>query len=342
MKLSPEQLPDRLRQRLAPAYCISGDEPLQVAECTDAVREAARQAGVAQREVYFVERGFDWSTVRASAATRSLFDDRRLLELRFDGASPGREAAAGLSGVIESAGEGLCVLIVAGRLERAALDSAWLADVQQRGAWVPVWPIEASRLRDWLHSRCQRAGLAPSVDALELLFDRTEGNLLAARQEIDKLRLLVQGNRVEAEDVMASVADSARFDIAALGEAAMSGDATRALRILDALRAEGVEPVLIWWALTRELHALWRLRRHGVASEGRGPRRGPAYLRTLDGARGRASTLPFARLSERAHQADRALKGRSADPPWDALTAYCAELAGLRMPSAMRRAGQRA
>jgi DNA polymerase III subunit delta len=330
MKITLERLPEQLRRGVAGAWCISGEEPLLLGEAADAVRAAAREAGFLQREVWFPERGFAWGDVLASASTLSLFGDRRLIELRFDATSPGKEAAEPLASLVRERGEDVCLLIVTARLERAALDSAWLEAVQAHGVWVPVWPVDGSRLRDWLAARCRAAGFDASAAALQLLAERVEGNLLAARQEIDKLRLLVPGTRLEAAQIIDAVADSARFDIGALGEAVTAGDAARALRVLDALRAEGEEPVLVWWALTRELHALWRLRAHGVAAEGRGPRRGPAYLRTLESARPRVTRLSFARLVERAHRADRAVKGRSDEPAWDALAAYALELAGAR------------
>ncbi len=331
MKITLEQLAEQLRRGLAEVYCVSGEEPLLVAEAADAIRAAARRAGFLQREVFFAEKSYDWSAARASAASMSLFGDRRLIELRFDSGSPGKDAAGPLLELVGSGGPDVCLLVLAGRLERTALDSEWLEAVQSRGVWLPVWPVDAPRLQAWLDARCRAQGLAPSAEALSLLAERVEGNLLAAQQEIDKLRLLVAGADLDAEQILLAVSDSARFDISDLGEAAAGGDTLRALRILEALRGEGVEPVLIWWALTRELHALWRLRLHGVAAEGKGPRRGPQYLRALEGARRRVGGLPFLRLTERAHRADRAIKGRSDDAPWDALMAYCAELAGTRV-----------
>ena len=54
MKLSLDTFPTHLRQaRLAPAYLLSGDEDLLVAEAADALRAAARQAGYTEREVHF-------------------------------------------------------------------------------------------------------------------------------------------------------------------------------------------------------------------------------------------------------------------------------------------------
>src|ERR1700756_4529288 len=74
--------------------------------------------------------------------------------------------------------------------------------------WGRVWPGEAGRFVGWLRGRARRLELEASDEALELLAERTEGNLLAAHQELEKLTLLARDGRVTADTVLASVADS--------------------------------------------------------------------------------------------------------------------------------------
>jgi DNA polymerase-3 subunit delta len=93
-------------------------------------------------------------------------------------------------------------------------------------------------------------------DAVELIAARVEGNLLAAAQEIEKLKLMAEGGQITVETVQAAVADSARFDVFGLVDAVLNGEAAHALRMLEGLRGEGVEPPVILWALARELRLL--------------------------------------------------------------------------------------
>ena len=57
-------------------------------------------------------------------------------------------------------------------------------------------------------------------------------------------------------DVEQAVADVARFDIFELSEAWLAGDASRAVRILRALQAEGDAPTLPIWQLSEDVHAI--------------------------------------------------------------------------------------
>lgn len=330
MKLAIDNLAAHLRGGLSPCYLVSGDEPLRAAEAADSIRAAARAAGFTEREVHFVERAADWANIRASAGTLSLFGDRRILEIRLDTAKPGKEGGAALVALAEAAGPELLLLVLTGRIDPDGQKSAWCRALDERGAWIPVWDVDVGRLPQWLAQRCRRAGLEPTPAALQLLADRVEGNLLAAQQEIDKLALLVPAGALDAEQVLGAVVDSARYDVFALGEAVLSGDAARALRLLEGLRSEGVEPTLVLWSLVRELRRLWELRQDPGAAQRAGARSSPAQSAALERAARRASSTPFARLASRALRADRMIKGRLSGSPWDEMLLLAAETCGVR------------
>jgi DNA polymerase III subunit delta len=317
MKLNSDSLEAHLKERLLPAYLVSGDEPLLAGEAADAVRARARAAGFSEREVHFPERAGDWETLRGAAQSLSLFGARRVLEIRMASGKPGTAGNAVLVALLEARVPDTLLLILAPRLEREAQSADWVRAVEEHGAWVQVWPVETPRLAAWLRARCRRLGLDASDEALALLAERTEGNLLAAHQELGKLALLAGEGPVTPETVLDAVADSARFDVFQLSDAVLAGAAARALRVLAGLRAEGAEPTLVLWALTRALRDAWNTLA-GSADGARGgwQRRSAA----LDRARRRAPRMPFAALTARAARADRIIKGRLAGNAWDELT----------------------
>jgi DNA polymerase III subunit delta len=323
LKLTGDSLSAHLAQRLLPAYLVSGDEPLLAGEAADAVRARARSAGFSEREVHFIERSADWDALRASAANLSLFDARRVLEIRLASARPGAAGNTALTALLRGAAADLLLLILAPRLDREAQGAEWVRALDQHGAWIQVWPVDPARLTAWLRGRCRALGLEPSEAALELLAARTEGNLLAAHQELSKLALLADNRAVTPEAVRASVADSARFDVFQLGDSTLAGDAPRALRMLGGLRAEGSEATLVLWALARTLRDLWSVR----AGDGAPGWQRQAAARTV--AARRAAQLPYAALAARASRADRVIKGRLGGDAWDELALLTAELCGV-------------
>ena len=313
LKFNSDTLLPHLEQQLLPVYLVSGDEPLLIAEATDAIRARARAAGFTERETHFMERGGDWNDVRASANNLSLFAERRIVEIRMPSAKPGNTGSAAIVALLEARDPDRVLLITATKLDRDAQSAEWVRAVETHGALVQVWPVEASRLVGWLRVRAKRLRLDFDDDALELIAERTEGNLLAADQELQKLRMIARADRVTTEDVLASVADSARFDVFQLGECALAGDASRALRMIEGLRAEGVEPTLVLWSLSKSVRDLWG----AIHSPGG---RAPAWRRqtaALEQAQRRAPKLHFGRLIARAARADRMIKGRESGNAWD-------------------------
>ncbi len=331
-QVRPERLATQLKQSLAPVYFIHGDETLLVNECADAVRAAARAAGYSEREVFSVAAGFDWSALAAASDSLSLFAERRILELRLPNGKPGKEGGEFLRAYAQRPAEDTLLLILAGKLEPAARRSKWVQALEQAGVSVPVWPVEVAQLPAWIEQRLAARGLRASGEALELIAGRVEGNLLAAAQEVEKLYLLHGPGELDAATAADLVADSARYDVFALVDAALAGDAGHAQRILAGLRGEGVEPVLVLWALAREIRGLTLMARQLKGSslaqvlqanrvwDKRKPQVGAA-LRRIRGRR-------WWGLLQQCAQLDRVIKGRAAGSAWDELLQLTLALAG--------------
>jgi DNA polymerase III subunit delta len=331
LKIKPESLAAHLRERLLPVYLISGDDPLLTGEAVDAVRQRARETGFTERDVHFMDRGGDWDAVLASVASLSLFAERRIVEVRLPTGRPGVTGAKVLKRVIESASTDTLLLILTGRLDREAANSEWARAVEAHGASLALWPIGRAAFPEWLQSRAHKLGLTVAPDAMALLAERTEGNLLAASQELAKLALLAVAGRVDAAAVLASSTDSSHFDVAELDRALTQADGSRALRVLAGLRAEEVELPLVLWAALKALHAVL------AAEAGTTPPRGGYGFNSTLPRRRRMGAAPAA-LVARAARADAMAKGRMGGDAWDELALLAAELCGHRALSAVPRA----
>ena len=321
MKLSPDQLASALRKNLLPCYLVTGDETLLVQRALDAIRAAARKRGFGSRELYVTGPGFDWGAPAASASSLSLFAEKRIVEIRVPTGKPGRDGSAAITELVGHCGDDVLLLFESAKLDKAAAASAWVRAIEQRGAVVRVWPVSARDLPAWIGEEMRAAGLEPDRDALRLLAERVEGNLLAADQEIQKLRLLLGPGAVTAADIAGAVADSSRYDVYLLVDAAVGGKGARSIRILGRLRSEGVEPVIILWALKRELRSLAgiaaRMEAGGdLAAALREARVWPSRQALVRSCAGRRSAPELYRLLGIAERADAAAKGQSGEDFW--------------------------
>jgi DNA polymerase III subunit delta len=332
LRLNSDQLPAALARGLAGLYLVSGDEPLLVGEAADTVRAAARAAGYTDRTVFFIDRSFAWDDLRHATSALSLFADRRLFELKLPSGKPDKGAALLIEIAAQPPPDVIC-LIITDKLDRKAAEAPWVRAVERHGVWIPIWPVDAAALPGWLTSRARTLGVAMEPDAAELIADRVEGNLLAAKQELDKLALLAGEVPISAQLVQSSVGDSARYDVFQLAEAAVAGDAQRALRVLLGLKSEGIEPTLILWALVRELRGLWQAReRSRLRSQSPGAGWSQAAKPSAR-ALSRTSTMPLARLLRQAAQTDRIIKGLARGDAWTAIIGLTGSMAGALQAS---------
>jgi DNA polymerase-3 subunit delta len=332
MRLDPSQLAAKLARPPAPVYLIFGDEPQQLGEAADAIRAAAAKHGYTERTCLEAGPQFDWAELANSAASLSLFADRRLIEVRLAGEGVGRDGGDALRRYCASAAGDVLLLLIAPRLDWKTLSSKWAQALDQAGVIVQVRQLQGGKLSAWLRDRLARHGFQPTDEALAILAERVEGNLLAAAQEIEKLKLLDVPRQLTAEALMAGIGDSARYDLFDLTNAALAGDRARTDRVLRALRAEGTASALVLWVLGRELRKLAALgfalaKRHDTAPVLQ-HYKVSNYRR--DEALAHARRLPLSvlwALLARCAAADLAIKGRDDADPWQILTSIADGLA---------------
>jgi len=317
-------------------YVVSGDEPLLVAEACAAIAGTAAKAGY-ERNVLTVESGFDWQDFSVQMHSPSLFSPRALYELRISNGKPGEAGAAALAAFAAAPPAQTTLLVVLPKLDKAAQQSTWFKALDAAGMWIAVWPLEANQYPAWIGARLRGHGLtfAPEVPTrLAFLF---EGNLLACAQEIDKLALLFKDGALALADLDAVLSDQSRFSVYAWVDACLDGDAGAVLHRLARLREEGVEPILLVWALARELRQMSELA-NGMA-QGKAETALFAQYRVFSNRQAllrralqRIPRTHWSRVLARLARIDRINKGRAQGDAWIELEALGLRLCGVRSP----------
>lgn len=332
MKVRPDQIKQHLQQELKAIYFVCGDEPLQVMETTDAIRQAARQQDYTEREVMDVDNSFDWNQLLDAGNSMSLFAEKRILELRLPSGKPGKQGSQVLVEYAQRPADDAVLIISAGKLEGSSKNTKWFKTLDQQGVVIQCWPIAVHELPRWIERRMSAKGLKPSSEAISLIVDRVEGNLLAASQEIDKLFLLYGEAGIGIDEVTTAVADSARYNIYDLVDSALTGDVVRTSRISSGLKNEGIEPVLALWALSREIRQLAQLSEAGTSMDAAMAKariwesRKPLLRKAL--SRHRAPR--WRGFLKRCARIDRVIKGIEVGRPWDELLALTTQIAQTR------------
>lgn len=334
MRLKIEQLGTHLARSLAPVYVVSGDEPLQSIEALDAIRATARQQGFGERVVMRAERTFDWDELAAHSDSLGLFADKRIIELHLSSLKIGQEGSAALVRYTQRLSEDNLLLLSCGKLDASVGKSKWVKALDAAGVVLQVWPMTGRGLKQWVEKRASAMGLRLDSEASAVLAERIEGNLVLCVQELKKLQLISGEDTVGVEDVVASVADCARYSVYEAVDSALAGDARRAIRVVRSLKEEGVEGTVLLWALARELRTLTAiatdvangvpieqaLREHGVWQK---------RAATVRAALDRHEPHAWLGLMSMTRNIDLQLKRGAAKLAWDALERLTLGMAGV-------------
>lgn len=259
--LTQSQLIGSLNAPLQALYIIYGEEDLLRVEALDALRAAAKQQGYLNRENYTIDSvSYDWHTLLAQAQSVGLFSDLKLLEIHIPSGKPGKTGSDALQKLAENLPSDTCIILMLPKLDKAQIQSKWFNSLAKQGNVIEAKAVSTTALPAWIRERLNQQGLNIESDALNLFAERVEGNLLAAKQEIDKLALLhPKGHLLSITDAEQAVANVARFDVFQLSSAWMTGDSKRCVHLLEGLEQEGEEPVLLVWNLAEDIRTLIRL-----------------------------------------------------------------------------------
>ena len=331
MQVKADQLAGNLKRGLAPVYLVGGEEPLLLLECCDQIREAARAAGFIERELLHADASFDWSELQQVAAP-SLFASRKIIDLRLRTGKPGQEGARVLSEWADAPDPDVLLLVSCEQWDKSSRSSKWAARLEKAGVRVDIWPVNAQELPRWLAQRMRQHGMQPEPEVLRVLADRLEGNLLAARQEIDRLALIKGAGRVTLDDIMRVVADSSRFDGFTLAEHMLAGNLREGLRVAAGLKRMDTPLPLLLGALLKELRTVeaYSLATRGGENENMVFRRLNVWQNRQHVVRAASRRLPEKQINaafKTLSLIDRQSKGQAAGDPWQTIDTLLLQLA---------------
>jgi DNA polymerase-3 subunit delta len=329
MKLAYPQLAQQLAKKLAPIYLVCGDEPFLKYDAIQQIRKAAKKAGADEKARIVPEAAGDWEPLYAFLYTTSLFACKRLLELDMRHAVPNKDAGLIIQKYAEKPPPDNILLIATGKIDDKTAKSGWYQALEKAAIVVTLWPLSREQLPGWITQRMEKYKLHITPDALVLLADSVEGNLAAAAQAIEKVYLLQPQGPVDTALLADIQNDAGRFTVFDFVDSLLAGDQSRALHLLDNLKAEGAEPAIIVWGIAREFRLLAEMAqglRHGLTYERLFqkhrvfPRRGALVKRFL----GSHSLADCMRHLKAAAEIDGMIKGAvRAGDLWESLQWFC-------------------
>ena len=338
-RLYPNQLPSHLNQQLAPCYLLFGDEPLQQLEAIQHIQQSAQQRGFSEVVRVSLDSGETAQLVDALQGM-SLFSSQKIVLLDAANGKLDKSTTELLQHYAAMPSPDIVLVLYGHKLESAQKNRAWFKALLKLGIEITLTQPSGNQLYRWLNDRCRTLGIQLQPEASQLLVESHEGNLLALSQELDKLQLLYPQQKITAQQVHDVAVDQSRYSVFQLSDALLSGDMATALHMLEQLKQADMEPLVLLWAINRELATLHQLlqpeARNKEAQLFKSLRIWPSRQSLFKQAMHRLSLAQLAQCEQLLAEQERLLKGGASvsSSPWPMFSTIAMMLCGTPVDAA--------
>lgn len=322
---------------LWPVTGLFGDEAFYLTRLSDAWRQHGRQQGFSERVVLDQTDSDVAARLSSELDALSLFADQTLVELRLARSALDAALRDSVLRWVSSPVSDKRLLVIGPRPGKGELKSEWYQTLAHNTHLIEATTVPSYQFAAWLNSELQQQNLSLDEDASQAVLQHTEGNMLAAGQVIERLKLiqpdLLAGDVISLEQVIEVLTQSARYTVYDLIDCALKADLKGLNRIADLLRAEGVDAMSTLFAIHRELDILLQIRYR--MDQGEAANQAIGALRVwrsreglIRGVVNRLSLTTLRKLLTLCNETDRAIKGGSHEPAWFVIKDILFGLAG--------------
>jgi len=325
---------------LPPVAALLGDEAFFITRIGDLWRKSGKDQGFTERLVLDQTEADLASRLLSELDALSLFADQTLVELRLSKATLDKSLREALDQWLQNPPDDKRLLISGPKLGKSESSTIWLQTLEKSNAVVEANAVPSYQFAKWLDSELQSHHIVMDPEAKSAVQMHTEGNLLAAGQVIERLKLiqpdLIEGPTLSLDQVLDVLTQSARHTVYDLVDLAIKSDVSGLNRITDLLKAEGVDAMTALWAISRELDILLQIRYR--MDQGESANQAIGSLRVwrsreglVRGAVNRLNLTQLRKLLTLCHDTDRTIKGATPEPAWAMIKDILLGLAGHPM-----------
>jgi DNA polymerase-3 subunit delta len=235
---------------------IFGDEPFQIQQCRQLIKNATKQQQFEEVIRLVDDDQFDWQSLYQHCQSMSLFAEKQLIELELHSGKVPKANGDILQDILPQLGEDTILVLFGPKLESSQTKTAWFKALDKAGLYIPVYEIDGQHLNRWLQQQMQQSQVQLAPDAQQFLLTYTSGNLLACAQELEKLALLFPNQLITLQQLESVLQDQSRYTVFQLLDTLLKRNAELCISILGQLKIEELEPNIIIWGLKKELSTI--------------------------------------------------------------------------------------
>ena len=324
MEVRPQHLPEQLQaENLSPLFFVAGSEWILVDESVEAiVDEATRRAFEETIRLSLDQRTTDWESLLGDVNSGSLFSEKRVFVVSLATVSLLKGIEKLFDSYIQQPNPDAIFIIRAKSFEYRNRSSAWFKFLAKHATVVIAEQLFPPQTRQWILSRASHLNLNLSREAVAHLCDITEGNLLAARNELEKLRLTYWESNQEIHPEAITNLNWRAANTFEVLDSACFGNVKAVGKGLESLKLEGIEMLFVLNLVSTQLRRI-----HSVAL-GESLRLSPRRMRPILSVVRRLDLNQIQCLMIECTHLDSQRKGILTGSYWDGIENLLLALAG--------------
>ena len=230
MKIPEDKLESFLTKNLLSIYTILGPESVRIEENLSKIYRKSRKENFTLKDTYIMDKKTEWDFLASSSDTIDLFGSKKIIEIKLIGHGPGVKGAKALKEYCLKPDLNILLIVTIEGLDRKSHSSAWIEELEKAGALIFINPLSLAALPAWIQEKGQINGISILKEARLLLAERTEGNLMATMQEINKLTLIYPKQTIDLQKMEKTISNLTKFSIFDFSNAFIAGKTKRAIR----------------------------------------------------------------------------------------------------------------
>ncbi|AIT09753.1 DNA polymerase III subunit delta [Candidatus Francisella endociliophora] len=236
-------------------FIVTGDEPLQRHNIIEKITNQFKAKNYEISHHDLTEQNLD--VLYNETDSLSLFAMDKFIQFNFE-KPPQKKLQQALVEKLLHDDENVYLLVFNG-MKKQNTSAKWFQSLEHKAIHTRIFQPNLNNAINIINHEAQEIGLTISREAVQLLAQKTEGNLIATKQ-ILKLLSRQETKSFDENTIRPFLHEHANFDVFDLSEAILTQQKPKALTILNSILNENDKPPLILWALKKELRILSQLK----------------------------------------------------------------------------------
>ncbi|KAE9539074.1 DNA polymerase III subunit delta [Ursidibacter maritimus] len=259
-RIFSEQLEANLAKGLKPFYLLNGQDLLLVDESKDQIIALARKQGFDEKIDVAINNETKWDDLFHQLQSTGLFSSRQIVLLNCPDNLTATQQKQ-LSELLSFSHSDLIFILHLPKFSKAMEKQAWFMAIENNGLLINCQTPDINKMPIWLQHRAKKMALDLENETIKLLAYSYEGNLLALQQALWMLQLRFSHEKITPTKAQEIIEQSAQFTPFQWVDSLLAGKIKRATRILNHLRNEEVQAVVLLRIIQKELMLILEMTR---------------------------------------------------------------------------------